>query len=375
MTDDPKRLRRAMVAALLERGDLTPAWQPAFEDVARHRFIPDVVWQHDQDTPGADLLPLRRADDPGGWLAAAYADDAVITQVDDGKPDERGRGWLPTSSASAPTMVARMLAALDIEPGMRVLEIGSGTGWNAALLAHRVGAENVTTLEVDPAIADHARAALDAAGYDKVCLVATDGVPGWPAGAPYDRLIATVGAAVTPYHWVQQVTPGGRLVVPLANTYEPPGVAVLDRHEDGTATGSLGACAVFMSLRSQRVPRRSVRVGEPDTIGTTELHPYRWAQNRDAAVAIGQRVNGVSKSYREATPTTGTVWLLDVVTDSWASVDITEEPPYPVNQSGQRRLFDEVADAYRWWQQAGEPAVTDWTVTVGPHGQRMTLPD
>lgn len=93
-------------------------------------------------------------------------------------------------------------------------------------------------------------------------------------------------------------------------------------------------------------------------------------------MAIGQRIgDGVRLRWQKSTtPGQGTVWLFDPAARSWASVEVGEEPPYRVRQGGQRRLFDEVADAYQWWQQAGEPAVTDWTVTVGPDGQTLTLP-
>jgi protein-L-isoaspartate O-methyltransferase len=84
-------------------------------------------------------------------MRRAYTSTVVIIQVDDGHPSGPGkRGCYITSSASPPEVVALMLAALDAEPGMRVLEIGTGTGYNAALLAHRLGAQNITSVEIDP---------------------------------------------------------------------------------------------------------------------------------------------------------------------------------------------------------------------------------
>lgn len=104
-------------------------------------------------------LLVHRADDPDGWLTLCYTNTSITTQVDDGHPDEQGRGCEPMSSSSMPSVVAEMLAALQVEPGMWVvLEIGTGTGWNAALMAYRLGAQNVTTLEIDPAVAEHERA-------------------------------------------------------------------------------------------------------------------------------------------------------------------------------------------------------------------------
>jgi protein-L-isoaspartate O-methyltransferase len=93
------------------------------------------VWRQDRDADSdCDLVPLRRCEDPRRWLERAYANASVTTQVDDGHPiGEAGCGFEVTSSASMPAVVAQMLAALEAEPGMRVLEIGTGTGYNAAL--------------------------------------------------------------------------------------------------------------------------------------------------------------------------------------------------------------------------------------------------
>jgi SAM-dependent methyltransferase len=96
-----------------------------------------------------------------------------------------------TSSTSMPSVVAEMLHALRIEPGMSVLELGTGTGWNAALLAHRLGAQNVTLIEIDPDISAHARRALASAGYGAVTVITGDGALGYDVRAPYDRVLST----------------------------------------------------------------------------------------------------------------------------------------------------------------------------------------
>ncbi len=108
----------------------------------------------------------------------------MATQVDDGHPDVPGLGGsMPTSSASSPVIVAVMLAALDARQGHRVWEVGTGTGYNAALLAHRLGAEQVTSIEVDPDVATRARTALSANGFGAVTVITGDGALGYPSGA------------------------------------------------------------------------------------------------------------------------------------------------------------------------------------------------
>jgi protein-L-isoaspartate O-methyltransferase len=207
---DPESLSGQMLDRLTASGELTPGWSGAFAVVARHRFIPDTIWVTNRD----GLVPLHRRDDPPEWMRRAYASAAVITQVDDGHPSGPGEyGCYITSSASQPEVVALMLGALDAEQGMRVLEIGTGTGYNAALLAHRLGAQNITSVEIDPGLAEHARRALRATGYP-VTVITGDGALGYPPGAPYDRIISTAAVREVPYPWGAQTRPGGKILTP-----------------------------------------------------------------------------------------------------------------------------------------------------------------
>jgi protein-L-isoaspartate(D-aspartate) O-methyltransferase len=365
-----------MVAGLLERGELTPRWRPAFESVPRHRYIPDTVYEElDESVDGPDLLPLHRADDPERWLAIAYANSAVKTQVDDGHPDEQGRGRELTSSASQPAVMAEMLTALQLEPGMRVLEIGTGTGYNTALLAYQLGADNVVSVEIDVELAERARRRLAGEGYGDVVVVTGDGTQGWPAAAPYDRVLATVAAHQVPYAWVAQTRPGGQVLVPWGSQWYPASLLRLTAEQDATAAGRIVGSASFMLLRSQRSTRAVVNGSGGGHVDTTaiELHPWYVAAQPDAATAIGFRVSDCTQFYSEDKDRGGRLNLVDQGSRSWARVSLAEEPPYTVHQSGPRRLWDEVTAAYQWWQETGEPAIEDWLVTVGPGGQHIEL--
>ncbi len=144
---------------------------------------------------------------PDAPLADAYANVPVNIKYDtDGTS---------ISCASQPAIVALMLDQLEAQPGERILELGAGTGYNAALLAHLVGERgHVTTIDVDDDLVEGARAHLDAAGFTNVEALTRDGAVGHVEGAPYDRIIATVGAHGVPQAWLDQLAPGGRLVVP-----------------------------------------------------------------------------------------------------------------------------------------------------------------
>ncbi len=352
-------------------------WQAAFLAVPREVFIPEVIWR----CAGDDLVPLRRGDQPAEWLQRVYGPHYIITQVADGAPaGPGGRGRVVTSSASRPDIVALMLAAGHLEPGMRVLEIGTGTGYTAALLAHRLGARNVTTIEVDPDLAARARAALGHVGYGEVTVITGDGARGDPNRAPFDRVLSTAAAPRVPYPWVTQTRPAGLGVTPWSSAYEPAGLLSLTVGPDGTATGGLVNTTIsFMPLRDQRITRTTAAdlVRDTDTaeLSTTDLHARHLCTD-DASFAIGFQVPGCHWEYQ---PTTGdddrwAVWFLDPATRSWARFDYQPTTQrWPVHQFGPRRLFDEVTAAYHQWNHAGGPPATHLRLTITQHGQQLDL--
>ena len=178
-------LRERLVAEVLQTsgiGDERIA--AALRDVPRHLFLPHL--------PPED----------------AYLDDAIVTKRDaDGQP---------ISSSSQPAIMAIMLDQLTLAPGQRVLEIGAGTGYNAALMRHIVGPQGtVISVDIDADLVGRAREHLASAGYPDVTVVAADGADGYPARAPYDRVIATVGVSDLAPAWLDQAGPGARIVVPL----------------------------------------------------------------------------------------------------------------------------------------------------------------
>lgn len=366
-----------LVDGLAAQGMLGEPWRAAFLAVPREVFIPEVIWRY----AGDDLVPLRRCADPEEWLRRVYGPRYVVTQVDDGTPaGPDGRGRVPTSSASRPDIVALMLAAGHVEPGMRVLEIGTGTGYTAALLAHYLGARNVTTIEIDPTLAARARTALTTAGYGDVTVITGDGARGYPAQAPFDRVLSTVAAPQVPYEWVAQTRTNGRVVTPWSSTYKPAGLLSVTIRADGTATGGLLNTTVsFMPLRDQRTTRsaRTDVVRDTDTpdVSDTDLH-VSDVLNDDAPFAIAIQVPGCHWEYEPASDDDHwSVWFLDPGSRSWARFDYQPgRRRRPVHQFGPRRLWDEVAAAYHQWDHAGRPPVTQWRFTLTPDSGMWSWP-
>jgi protein-L-isoaspartate(D-aspartate) O-methyltransferase len=160
---------------------------------------------------------------------------ALALAAHDDAPLPVGHG----QTISQPYMVALMTEALLPRRHDRVLEIGTGSGYQAAILAHLV--RHVVTIERIEALADRARRRLDALGLDNVEIHVADGSLGWPEGAPYDGILVTAASPCIPEPLVAQLAPGGRLAVPVGDlALQELVVGVLS--PDGLVTRQAGAC-------------------------------------------------------------------------------------------------------------------------------------
>ena len=227
--------RETLLRSLIADGSLRdPAWQDAFFAVPRELFVPYYL----TTTFGGEERRWRYDPDPGArerWLDGVYEDAPLAIRLRDGQL---------LSSSSQPSLMAGMLEALQVRDGMSVLEIGTGSGWNAGLLCHRLGEDRVTTVDLDPDITDAARAHLAEAGY-RPTIVTGDGARGYGPSAPYDRVIATCSLRSVPVAWVEQTVPGGLILAPLTT-----GLIALRVQEGGWGEGRfLSTPAFFVPLR------------------------------------------------------------------------------------------------------------------------------
>ena len=216
----------------------------AFRATPRHRFL-DRVFQYSRKAERWKEIITR---DPGREeLRIVYSDRALITHL----TAERGRqSGIPTSSSSQPSLMAQMLEDLKLSPGQRVLEIGAGTGYDAALLAHLTAPGKVISVDVDREVVseawDHLRGFLDR----KVELKHADGRHGFAEAAPYDRIMVTAATLDLEPAWLEQLSDTGLLLAPLSLA---PGLAylVLGGVTSGVFEGRLTRAAYFMTLRGE----------------------------------------------------------------------------------------------------------------------------
>jgi len=188
-----RQLNQVMVDLLVQDGHIkTPSLERAFREVFRHRFLPNEI-------SAADI----------------YQDKTIILKKSssDG-PLESG---MPVSSSTMPGLLASILEAADIRPGWHVMHVGTGPGYLAALIGNLVTASGeVITIEIDAEIARQAQEKYSALGYQNIGCIASDGSIGYPAKAPYQRIIITASCADVPEAWKQQIDRNGFLVLPLS---------------------------------------------------------------------------------------------------------------------------------------------------------------
>jgi protein-L-isoaspartate(D-aspartate) O-methyltransferase len=235
VTGAAEAARARMVADLRSHGRaLSKPVQDAFAKVPRHLFLPEVA------------------------AADAYRDEAFVLKC--------GPDGIPVSSSSQPAMMAIMLEQLELRRGHRVLEIGTGSGYNAALMSLITGQEGkVTSVDIDAELVARARASLDAAGFPSVDVVCADGGYGDPAGAPYDRIIVTAGAWDIAPAWLEQLTASGRLVLPLSLCGVELSVA-LGRADGNWRSSSACRCGFVAMLGAFARPQLALRLGGTDVV-------------------------------------------------------------------------------------------------------------
>jgi protein-L-isoaspartate(D-aspartate) O-methyltransferase len=304
----------------------------AFERVPRHLFVRHII------EPGGEVVPASPE--------RVYEDTALVTRVRDG---------VPSSSSSQPSLMARMLAALRLSPGLRVLEIGVGTGYNAALLATITGTD-VVSVDVQPDVVADARSAIERAGISGVRVRLGDGFLGAPQDGPFDRIIATVGVGGIPVAWLSQLAPGGRMLAPIEHgglqpcVEATPDVAGGLRGRGVLASGFMLAAGPLHPLADGPVP---ILTDEPPpVVEIPETPTGRYYDLWFWLAACDRRVG------RRSVPGFDDDGWRCVVSDGAGAVLVQPAALRPFNASAE--LIEQTKELVNGWHAAGAPPVAAW---------------
>ncbi|QKV97504.1 methyltransferase domain-containing protein [Streptomyces sp. NA02950] len=350
----------ALADELIKAGAIrTRPWAEAFANTPRHAFVPRwfqqetndkgiAVWREHQGTASADDL------------AAVYRDQTLVIALDPAtaeRVDETAWTGVATSSSTLPSLMAGMLEDLGVEDGHKVLEIGTGTGYNSALLCARLGERLVHSVDVDPALVQEAQHHLADAGYTPQ-LASGDGTQGYPTGDTFDRIIGTCSVPAIPRAWIEQSTPGTILVADVALGIEG-GLVRLAVDEQQRAHGHFTSTAGrFMAARSQArtytAPQRPGRAPEAETRPTTVTandirgnYPFR--------LLLALHLPGAELVYH-VDDFAGMAIQIQRADGSWARTPLAGENTGTVTYGGDAELWKQAEAAWRWWNDMGRPS-------------------
>ncbi|HEY8371171.1 MAG TPA: methyltransferase domain-containing protein [Pseudonocardiaceae bacterium] len=357
-----------LVHILQEKGALhSSEWARAVAEVPRHVFVPRF---YEQVCGSWRLVDSANPTQRDRWLDAVYSDTGLTIALD---PESRDQ----ISSSSQPALMVRMLEALDLQDGQRVLEIGTGTGYNAGLLCHRLGDERVYSVDVEPDLVQAARDRLALLGYHPT-LAACDGAGGLPEYAPYDRIIATCSVPGVPWAWARQLVDGGLLLADVKVGPYAGNLVLLRRRGDELTGHFLPKWAGFMGIRRPGPPPPR---GQADTpvacIRHTTLPALPW-ENLPAwflaqlairtPVSFGYVLNPNTGQPSHARYTTADGSWCDVALDGG-------EEGRVVREGGPRPLWALVEAGFLRWREAGKPGWERFGMTATEHRQWVWLDD
>ncbi|MGP4109787.1 methyltransferase domain-containing protein [Streptomyces sp. 4N509B] len=376
--EDRRRLFEARMglARQLERGGvvLSGALIEGFLNVPRHVFVPR-FFRRD----GTTFRPWGMDDDPDAWTTAVYQDDSLITELDGVHAEDaeaRAMTGVPTSSSTAPSLMADMLDALDVRKGSRVLEIGTGSGYNAALLSWLAGDAHVTTVDTSERLISLARARLADLGLRPETRRA-DGAAGAADRAPFDRIVATCSVRRVPAAWFEQCAPGGVMVVPIRGALAGGMIARLTKLPDGSAAGHvLHTPAAFMPLLSGPPPGAVAPPSEGGARRDSELSGSvldNWTFSFFAQLHMTSTTVRAYENRDGAHLTT----LHDPGDGSTARV-ADHRPGGPgsgstVVTSGPRDLWAEIERAHDAWLRLNRPRREWFTISATPREQTLAF--
>lgn len=349
----------ALAEELDRRGVLGNGWRDAFMSVPRHVFVPAFY------APDGTLVRGDDTEQRETWLAGVYADESLVTQR---APMPGAELMIPTSSSTRPSLMAHMLDLLQADDGQRVLEIGTGTGYNTGLLCRRLGDRSVASIDIDRTLVDAARDRLASLGY-RPHLACGDGASGVADHAPYDRILATCAVPAIPASWISQLSDGGVIVTDLRGELASTLVVVRKVSKHTVEGRFLPTPGHFMWLRAR--PDNPLR-------GAVSQVPFDFNDPETAASDIPLTAfdePGFRFLLQLSIPDLGPVgaarhdgspgrWLFTESDHSWVEI----HPDGTAEYGGTRPLWPAVLEAWTTWTRHARPSPERYGLTAHDNG-------
>jgi protein-L-isoaspartate(D-aspartate) O-methyltransferase len=355
----------------------------AFQKIPRHAFIEcfytidtsrkedKLAWKKHYVTSEEDI-PL--------WLEQIYANDPLVTLV-----DEAGR---PICSSTAPWLMAQMLEQLSLTENIKVLEIGTGTGYNAALLAAVVGnPSSIYSIDIISSLVEHADKAIKRVLGKPINVTVGNGLEGSASGAPYDRIIATGSSKNAPISWFNQLRNNGLLIFNLQWNINGNMLLVQKSNDGKSAKGIFldGPSTAFIELR-ESIPNTSANISsllqrylilspKPDNpLDSKEFRPA-LLHNDHFLFFLQLHFHHINRIFLKDVSTT-TICLIDTPSQTIVSFrEDTSTGHYSVYTYGQEKFWEEIKSVYREWTLLEEPRIVDFEFYMDETGsQYLRLP-
>jgi protein-L-isoaspartate O-methyltransferase len=345
-----------LATQLTDAGDIhDSAWARAIAETPRHLLVPTAYLQQ----PDGAWRQLNND------LGVIYSPTTLVTALADGQA---------ISSSTKPDLMVRMLETLGVRDGDRVLEIGTGSGYNAALLAHRLGADQVYSVDLDAELVDPARERLASFGVHPH-LATRNGATGWPEHALYDRIIATCSVPRTPWAWADQLTHDGQLLADLKLAPGAGNLVLLRGFPGRLESRFTSRWAAFMDLRQPARAPASKPCQPRESVSrrwTTNVPADTWNTHREAWMLASLNLpTDLRRGYRFHSEThEPSASTLSGSDGSWCGVDMATRQ---VQQGGMTPLWEHVERAYARWTGWGAPGWERFGLTVRAERQTIWL--
>ncbi|MFF4935407.1 protein-L-isoaspartate O-methyltransferase [Streptomyces griseofuscus] len=361
---DPAAARAAMVAELEARHGLRPGpVRDALLTLPREVLMPQAYVRRSapgEDPPQWDLLDWSAPEDRPELLGLLYGGGSVLVQHDGEPLLGRVRGTRSgasiTSMSTVMGLTASLLGELDLRPGQRVLDVGTGAGVSTAVACEICGDRGVVTLDRDRHLTDAAAVRLADLGFQPqvVCGSGEQGVP----GLEFDRIFVSFAMQHVPTALVDQLAPGGRLLVHITSTSPSwPGLAVVERTADGRIAAQLRAVEFahraghgMKRIWLNEEFRRRIR-SEPGTWTQRSMLAPPADADRGLWLAADHLLGGLVRDF-------GAEHLVIGAPDcgSWLRVEPVGHRRWNVTTRGPRDIWKELQDLKARWQAAGSPS-------------------